>query len=135
MPYLRELCPQCGVPIQVAVNEVFNILNELHWSRGYYCPACGLQMEEDGWDDTPEDIRQAVLAAYGTWELLVDETEHRATRAVSIVRAALNLTLTEAASLRKRIPGPVATGTRGEMERLQTQLSQKGLRALSREQA
>jgi rRNA maturation protein Nop10 len=133
MPYIREPCPECGTEIEVAVNQVYNILDELHWFKGYNCPVCGSQFEVDGWDETPEGIRQSVLAAYGTWELVVNETEHRATQAVSILRAALNLTLAEAGRLRKHIPGPVATGTRGEMERLKAHLSKKGLSTQSRE--
>lgn len=134
MPEISEPCPNCSVLILVSVNQIYTIWDELRWHREWNCPACGYQAVECGSDNTPEAIRHAVLAAYGTWELTVDETAHRATQAVSLLRAALNLSLADAMSLRRCVPGPVTTGTRGEIDRLRALLSRQGLSAHSREQ-
>ncbi|HEU4321588.1 MAG TPA: hypothetical protein VFS21_00430 [Roseiflexaceae bacterium] len=89
----------------------------LLWNAAYRCERCGHQLELDGSEPTPQNIRQAIIAEHGAWELVIPEGCNRA-RALKVLRSALDLSIVEAAALRNRIPGPVMAGTEHEIRRL-----------------
>jgi hypothetical protein len=79
----------------------------------------------------PDDIRLTILQQEGEWTLILDreESNRSTTVALKLLRQALNLPLSEVGKLRRLLPGPVATGTRAEMDRLLSILAAEGVRA------
>jgi len=121
-------CEHCGSDL--VVNAGQSISNRrLVWYRSYSCPDCGFQLEEDGFDSPPDEIRRVILADEGEWTLSVHETGSRAILTLKVLRKALNLSLDDVAKLRKHIPGSVCDGTRVEMEWLRILLSSEQLQA------
>lgn len=128
MTSIHTPCEHCGRDLVVNVGQ--SIFDErLVWYASYCCSHCGLQVEEDGWDSPPDEIRRAILADKGEWTLMVHETGKRGILVLKILRKALNLSLDDVAKLRKFIPGCVSNGTRVEMEWLQILLSSEQLEA------
>jgi hypothetical protein len=121
-------CGTCGAPVEVHVGQTLADA-QLRWHRSYACGACGARVEEDDVGPAPEEVRRAVLACGGVWRLLLDATGARAARALKVLRAALGLSVADAAALRRCIPGAVATGTRAEMEQLRRELEADGVPA------
>jgi hypothetical protein len=65
MAGLRKPCPDCGTEASVCVGQVVG-RGRLRWGASWACPGCGLRLEEDGADDTPEEARRAILDKEGT---------------------------------------------------------------------
>ena len=75
-------------------------------------------------------MRQEILAKEGTWKLIVLEKEQSATVVVTkILRQAMELSLSEAMKLKKKMPGSVFVGTKCETDRLRHLLAAVGLKA------
>jgi hypothetical protein len=128
MTSIHTPCSHCGRDLVVNVGQ--SIFDErLVWYASYCCSHCGLQVEEDGLDSPPDEIRRAILADKGEWTLIVHETGDRGILVLKILRIALNLSLDDVAKLRQLIPGCVSNGTRVEMEWLQILLSSEQLEA------
>lgn len=128
MTSIHTACEHCGR--DAVVNASQSIFNErLVWHTSYSCPHCGFQLEEDGFDSPPDEIRRAILADEGEWTLIVHETSSRVILALKVLRKALNLSLDDVAKLRNLIPGSVSNGTRAEMERRRILLSSEQLQA------
>lgn len=128
MTSIHTPCEQCERDAVVYVGQSIND-GGLVWYASYCCPHCGFQLEEDGFDSPPDEIRRAILADEGEWTLIVHETGSRAILALKVLRKALNLSLDDIAKLRKLIPGSASNGTRVEMERLLILLSSEQLQA------
>jgi len=114
---LRRICPKCGAEIESIATQAFDN-NGLVWSVGYSCPDCGDQLEEDGRDAPPEAVRTAILQQEGEWGLFLNAPEPHIAAGLILLRRSLRLSLPEAVKLKERLPGPVVTGTRVEMNRL-----------------
>jgi large subunit ribosomal protein L7/L12 len=128
MASIHTPCEHCGRDLVVNVGQ--SISDErLVWYASYYCPHCGFQLEEDGFDSPPDEIRRAILTDKGVWTLIVHETGSRVILVLKVLRKALNLSLDDAAKLRKLIPGCVSNGTQAEMEWLRILLSSEQLEA------
>jgi hypothetical protein len=74
-------------------------------------------------------MRKEILAKEGTWKLIVLEKEQGATVVTKILRQAMELLLAEAMKLKKKMPGSVFVGTKGETARLRHLLAAEGLKA------
>ena len=123
-------CWECERAIQISVGQYISN-QELVWYRSQNCPYCGNQLEEDGAGIPPEEIRQAILAIEGQYNLIVQETGSRAVVAIKLLRAALDLSLNEAMKLKSMMPGKTISGTKVEMERLLSFLISEELNAWS----
>ncbi|SCL32589.1 hypothetical protein GA0074692_3353 [Micromonospora pallida] len=47
--------------------------DRLHWTAECHCPHCGSTVAICGWDDTPDEIRDALVARYGLARLTVED--------------------------------------------------------------
>ena len=99
------------------------------WHLSYSCPYCGEAIELNNTDAIPNEMRKEILAKEGTWNLIVLEKEQRATVVTKILRQAMELSLAEARKLKKKMPGSVFVGTKGETDRLRHLLAAVGLKA------
>ena len=102
----------------------------LNWFLSYKCPVCGNAIEEDGVDDTPEEIRSAIISQEGEYGLFVTEGTQNVTALITTLRKVLNLDLKEAAMLKKLVPGTILKGTKAEMDRLEVLLKNDGIDVL-----
>ncbi|MEM9540012.1 MAG: hypothetical protein AAGA60_11005 [Cyanobacteria bacterium P01_E01_bin.42] len=118
MAYIKDKCQDCDRNIPMFVKQHAD-RSGLVWSLEYCCPYCGCTISLDDRGYPPEDIREAILAAEGEWYLAIAETDPGLILiTVSRLRNVLNLSLSEAMQLKRKIPGEIASGTRAEMERL-----------------
>ncbi|WP_375767452.1 hypothetical protein NR798_38110 [Archangium gephyra] len=115
-------CSRCGKPASVYIGEA-SAGGRLVWSRAFVCEHCGAAWEEDGHGVLPPELREVVLQQQGEWcvDVLSGDSGTRV-RALQVLRELLGLTVVEAKPYLKRIPGTVARGTQGEMERLARRL-------------
>lgn len=120
MAKISKIC-SCGATSLAETGQSF-ISGRLRWYLSFRCPCCGKANEVDGVDDTPIEIRDAILQQEGEWGLVIEDS-NKASSVMAILRRELNLSLNEIARLRKSIPGIVLTGTKIEMERLKEILS------------
>ena len=74
-------------------------------------------------------MRKEILAKEENWNLIVLEKEQRATVVTKILRQAMELSLAEAMKLKKKMPGSVFVGTKGETDRLRHFLAAEDLKA------
>ncbi len=116
MVEIKSICPSCSSPVDIAVGQAVRE-NRITWWEAFRCSNCGCQQESDGKDQTPEDIRQAILIKHGEWCLVISEVKGTSLiRTLTRLRDALQLSLAETGHLKERLPGKAATGTRAEME-------------------
>jgi len=128
MASIRVTCSNCGQFINMHVGQHV-VHNRLVWNGGYHCTHCNNEVEIDGFGHPPDEVRRAILGEEGMWELAMYEPHERVTKAVKVLRQALDLSLQESAGLRDRIPGVVTTGTYVEMEFLKLLLYEEGIEA------
>ncbi len=124
---VSHTCGSCGRESVAGVGQ--STLGGLRWWLAFRCSACGSMLEADGGEDAPEDIRQAIIAEQGLWALFVEAEGSGKVRVVAALREVLELTMAEAAALKGRLPGRVATGTRAEMEHRRQLLAGRGVTA------
>ncbi len=62
-------CPGCGTPAPHDVAE-WLVEQRLEWTVSVDCAACGSATVSCGWDESPERVRQALVATHG-WSRLV----------------------------------------------------------------
>ena len=87
----------------------------LRWWMSFCCPFCGARYEADGRDIPPADIRAAVLAEEGEWELRVPDAAAPKIAIARTLRRELSLSLPQSAALLRKIPGVFHSGTNSEM--------------------
>lgn len=126
MVIVEGSCSRCGSPVQVAVGERV-VRDNMVWYRSYQCQVCGNRIEEDGRGTPPEEIRNAVLKQEGEWSLVVEGSGGPAV--LKALRHVLQLSVTDTAELRKRLPGEIVRGTRAEVERLVLLLDREGVQS------
>lgn len=66
----RLSLPRVRTPGRAAVGQT-NLYSYVHFWHSFHCSACGQMLEGDA-GETPEDARQAILAAYGVFALHVE---------------------------------------------------------------
>lgn len=123
-------CRACGTEVEVIVGQTVD-RDRLLWHMGYNCPACGDQREEDGFDSAPVDVRIAILEQEGKWGLTLDggQSREEILNALRLLRQALGLSIAETSELKRMLPGPLAVGTKIEIDRLLLLLSRSKIRA------
>jgi hypothetical protein len=117
-------CLSCGAtaraePAQDVVGD------RLAWSVSIRCPGCGDAQEIDGWDDTPADVRAAILAEGGLTRVSVDPAADRLA-VLTVLRDGRSLS--EAADTYTRLTAGGLTGTAAEMRLLADRLTAAGAR-------
>ena len=114
-------CPACNDSARITLGQSTRA-GRLAWWKSESCSSCGRATEADGYDDSPEDVREAILAKDGAW-CLVARTEQEARRAMYLLR--------NSAAARGRLDrlgsNIVATGTSIEMTHLATLASRIAL--------
>lgn len=120
--HLEEPCSAGGTH-EVTYVDAFGGVRH-HVSGAIRCTRCGTVMEGD-FGELPPDVREAIIATYGEWEVRV----HPAVRikAISAIKNLLGLSLDEA---RKRIrPNePVFRGSHAEALRFAAHLVERGVK-------
>lgn len=131
MALIIKPCWDCKKEIKMYVGQhIFGVDLRLVWHRAYSCSNCGNQIEEDGYDLPPDEIREAILAQEGTWSLNIRDTDsYCANVVIKILREALKLSLFDAIKLKKKIPGKVIEGTKVEVNRLKQLLAKHGFQS------
>jgi DNA-directed RNA polymerase subunit RPC12/RpoP len=126
MVLIYGLCGNCDREIQMLVGQsVFD--KKLIWHLSYNCPDCGETIELDDTGAIPDEFREEILAKEGNYSIVL-EKEKCATVATKILREAMELSLTEAIKLKKKMPGSVFIGTKAETDQLRHFLAAKGLK-------
>jgi hypothetical protein len=110
------------------VQHVF-VHGVLRWWGSHRCAKCSHAVEEDGLDDPPERYRSAILEQDGPFALSIEAEAAEHIRALKALRGVIGFPLAAVGRLRARLPGPILSGTRGEMDWLAHVLEREGLRA------
>lgn len=111
--------------IDMAVGQSIDAKTELIWWGSYICPYCGSQVEIDGKGLPEDEIREAILRAEGKWALSISAQDKDLSKALSVLKNALNLDMPRIAKLKKLIPGEVYVGTKTEVKRLKLLLERQ----------
>jgi len=119
-------CPSCAAPIEWEVSQtVFN--GRLAWSASYYCAACGDGVMVDGWDEPPDDVREALIAEDGLRRVRLDRDRQQPSRvALMSVFRRRGASLSRASELVAEVASAGLTGTFAEIELLSAQLAAVG---------
>ena len=128
MALLPETCPDCGQAVDYYVGE-HNNCGSLVWHSSLTCLHCGCGLEADDHGKPPEEVRNAILAQDGEWALNVEIADAEKVKLAYVLRSHLNLEIKEALQILKNHPGTILTGTKTEMECLQTLLERSGFNA------
>lgn len=119
-------CEKCGNT--VSINAAQQLVNDrLYWSISYNYGICDVNIEADGADITPQDIRKIILASEGEWNLLIEDNVNKTAEILKVLKQALNLSMSDTLKLKKNIPGNVMNGTKVDMLRLQVLLQKCGI--------
>jgi len=121
MAVLTDTCGNCGGTRRVSVGQAC-VLGRLVWHKAYFCAVCGSEMAEDGDGDLDSPSRDAVLEQEGHWALVVRSSGAQVIPVLKCLRDALGLSISGVAQLKERLPGPIAHGTRAEMEWLRSRV-------------
>lgn len=117
-------CDRCGATLLASPGQ--NVVGDrLAWSVSVRCAGCGAAEEVCGWDDTPADVRAAIIARDGAARLRADAADRVA------VLAALRRdgrSLSDAADTYRRLTTDGLTGTAAEMRLLADRLAGAGAR-------
>lgn len=116
-------CTRCGKRSFEWIGQLL-VRNALTYYCSRRCPNCGGAMEADGGELHPE-LRPLVLAATGTWSLVVTGWSDRVA-GMARLRKLCDLELAET-NRRFRIGNSVAEGTKVEMVRLRRALADAGV--------
>lgn len=90
------------------------------------CRSCGYAITGDG-DVPPEDIRLALLAAHGTWELINDAADETRLPLARFLVEELGIERAAAVQLANTRGKPLSTGTRIAMAYLGMRLEERGI--------
>jgi hypothetical protein len=119
-----QICEKCGNILNLNVGQ--NLINgKIVWFVSGKCSKCGFQIEQDGKNDTPDEVRNTILAQEGEWGLSINQKEVDL-KFLKVVRETFKISIDDLVKLKNNIPGIIFTGTKTEMERLQILLSSGG---------
>ena len=123
-------CSECTRKIKANIGQT-SIDLQLRWYFSYCCPYCDCVIEMDDIGFPPQDIRRAILAQEGEWELVIDKTSlSDKVKALKILRNALNLSIQKASKLKKNFPY-LASGTKAEMNWLKKFLGNEKIESVA----
>lgn len=126
MPKLETRCQDCdGVVTADCGQSVVDGM--LRWYVSYRCAKCGGAIEVDGNDGTPSEIRDAVIAETGEWEMYRSSTHNNVARLAKSLRKILGWSIADAAQLTKEEMLPFYHGTRPEVEWVSHALERDGI--------
>jgi len=117
---------KCGNTVTVHTGQQL-VNDRVYWGISYNCGICGYNIEADGSDITPEDIRKIILDSEGEWNLKIEEDVSKTVEILKVLKQALNLSMVNTLKLKKNIHGNIMNGTRVEMLRLQRLLDKHGI--------
>ena len=100
--------------------------DNLLWYRSFHCTNCGATIEEDG-QETPEDIREAILKHDGMWSLSFDSSTPKALTD-KVIREVMGLSLSDVANMSKSKNDRIISGTKTEVEWLKDKLEKVGVK-------
>jgi hypothetical protein len=100
--------------------------NRLQWTRDCRCSRCGTATAEVGWDETPADIRAALLDRWGAARVVAADGSVPQVPALRAFRAA-GASIPEARAVAALLAGEGVTGTYVEMELLAQRLRARGV--------
>ncbi len=102
----------------------------ISWYLSYKCNNCGNVIEEDGGEDIPEDIRNAIILDEGEWGLKINSQDSKfITKGLLLIKEALNLSLNHVSEMKKLFPGSIITGTKTEIIRIYNLLEVNGIKS------
>lgn len=116
MASLLGRCGRCGGEVTLTVGQSFGQSNGLRWHMATCCPFCGLALEIERTERSPQNIRLAMLAQEGEWRLVAHSVPTAMTCVAKVLRRELRFSLAEAMTLIHGMPGVVASGTIAEMQ-------------------
>jgi hypothetical protein len=119
MPTVVVKCPYCGAAASMTFGQPAHGC-DLRWWESFSCQACGTRTEADGGEDMPQEHRAVLLEQEGRWSVVAEGKP-----TLGLLRAArecLGLSVGDLPSLKARLPGSLAIGTRSEMEVLASRL-------------
>lgn len=125
MAELRAKCPDCANPLTINVYQSI-FPGHLVWSASTICHHCNFAAEEDGTNDLPIKFREAILAQEGKWGLSIPYNADLL-KISRVLRDHYNLSIADISSIKQKIPGIVAEGTKTEMHFLQERLRMAGV--------
>lgn len=126
MKSLNYRCEKCGNAVSIHAGQQL-VNDRIYWSISYNCGICDTNIEEDGADITPQDIRKIILNLEGEWNLTIEDNVSNAAEILKVLKQALNLSMADTLKVKKNIPGNVMNGTKVEMLRLQILLQKCGI--------
>ncbi|KAA0133003.1 hypothetical protein FYZ48_24475 [Gimesia chilikensis] len=103
MAQYTQICSDCG-STEVVIYGQRLIAGELCWSGRATCESCGSIAEFDGRGELPEDLRPAILAEEGEWQLVLDDRKDTV-RALRVIRERLQVPLQESKALLNDLRG------------------------------
>jgi hypothetical protein len=95
--------------------------DRLQWTRDCHCSRCGAATAEVGWDETPADIRVALLDRWGAARVMATEKPVPEVPALRVFRRT-GASIPEARTSVALLTGDGVTGTYVEMELLAQRL-------------
>ena len=122
---LEESCAAC----RASARELWVqrcVSGRLSWSASFRCTACGAQLEADGSDDLPENVRRAFLSESGGWRLVLLHAGERKLELVRALAKARQVASSSALGLVNARSAHLGEGTLVEMRCLEAQLADMG---------
>ncbi|MFG2053075.1 hypothetical protein ACGFI9_03505 [Micromonospora sp. NPDC048930] len=126
---ISRSCDDCGARLTCHLAQRI-VHDRLHWSAECHCSRCGSAFATCGWDDTPAEIRDALIARCGLARLTVEGMTGPGRVALLKVFRAAGASLSEAKEAAQRAATIGIEGTRVELELLKQRLERNRLSAL-----
>jgi len=121
---LVRACPECNSDADVKCGQTERP-DEILWYRSWSCSSCGFQLEEDG-DETPEEIREILIATDKGWLLTISESS-RSASSFKVLKGVIGLSLKDISKIRKDIDGVILKGTKIEVSFYLRKCREQGL--------
>ncbi|MCW3818147.1 hypothetical protein ONA91_27225 [Micromonospora sp. DR5-3] len=122
-------CDDCGAELTGELTQRI-VGDRLHWADECHCPHCGAAWVTCGWDDTPAEIREALIAQRGLARLTVEGTPTHSRVALLKVFREAGASLPEATAAAQRAVTTGIEGTRTELALLAQRLQTKNISAI-----
>ncbi|MGN9909838.1 hypothetical protein ACTMTJ_20020 [Phytohabitans sp. LJ34] len=123
---IERRCWSCGLMASCRAYESV-VQSRLQWGILYQCASCDETAEECGWDQTPAEVRQALLDQCGVYRLQVAQGTTR--MPMLRVFRARGVPVREVSTLVESIINAGQPGTEAELELLRLHLAAAGVRA------
>ncbi|SIS03562.1 hypothetical protein [Micromonospora avicenniae] len=121
-------CGDCGSEMTCELTQ--RVVHErLHWTAWCHCPHCSSTEETFGWDDTPAEVRDALIAGCGLARLTVEGITGPGRVALLKVFRDAGTSLSEAKATAQLAVTTGIEGTRAELELLMQRLERINITA------